>query len=162
MEFDLKIVVLSTVNFLILMVFLKKYFFDKLSTYLQNRRADIKNDFDTIDKEKRNIEIRDNEIKIREKQSHIEGVAIIEKYREKAELEKKRMHEELRLEIQSRRESEEAERVQKQKEYFNNIKETTKVVSKEICEKILSESLDQETQSKIIDSFIERLDECDV
>lgn len=162
LEIDFKVVILSSINFLLLYFILKKMFFSKIIVVLEKRKNSIKEKFEKIQMEQSEI-IQEKEA-LKKKKSDIvdEGKRIIDDFRKsgmesKKEIIQNAMKEAAVIDEKAKKNAEEYET-----QYFDRMRESTVEISAEICKRVLGDVLDERTQGEIIDAYIERLEKEDV
>ena len=152
-----QVIVILAISFIILVILLNKFLFKPLTKYVDSRRDEIKDVFDKIDSDKKEIaklsEEYQNKLNQIEKEgyqkiqaaikeglvqksqiiseSHLQADNILRKAKEELELEKKKAMKELRTEIIS--------------------------ISVAAAEKIIRQKLDETTNSRIVSDFLEEI-----
>ncbi|MCM1990075.1 hypothetical protein [Oceanirhabdus seepicola] len=161
-EINLKVIAISLVNFIILLFVLNKIFFSKLIIFLDNRKEEIRGSFEKIDDENKKIIGEKNKLYKEELNIKKEGSKIIEEYKEKAMEERNRTLIRTKDEVEELREKAANNLKDEEVRFQKRLKAMSMDLSTEICKKVLKEVLDEESQKKIINSFINRLEKTDV
>ncbi len=161
-EINLKVIAISLVNFIILLFVLNKIFFSKLIIFLDNRKEEIRGKFEKIDEEKKIIIGEKNKLYKDELNLKKEGSKIIEEYKKKAMEERERELIRTKDEVEGLREKARKNLDDEEVRFQKRLKSMSMDLSTEICKKVLKDVLDEESQSKIINSFINKLEKTDV
>ena len=130
--------------------------------FLDKRKEEIRSNFEKIDEENKKIineksMLSKEEINIKKK-----GNKIIEEYREKAMEERNNLMTKIKDEIEILRERSKKNLEDEKFIVQKNMKSMSMELSTEICKEVLKDVLDEESQRKIIDSFISGLEKIDV
>jgi len=161
-DINFKIIAVSLVNFIILLFLLNKIFFSKLIKFLDNRKEEIRSKFEKIDEENKKIIVEKNKLNKEELNIKKEGIKIIEEYKKRGLDERDRALIRTKDEIEQLREKNRKNLEDEEIRLQKKMKSISMDLSTEICKKVLKEVLDEESQRKIINSFINRLEKTDV
>ncbi|WBW98490.1 F0F1 ATP synthase subunit B family protein [Oceanirhabdus sp. W0125-5] len=161
-ELNLKVIAISLANFIILLFVLNKIFFSKLSLFLDNRKEELRDKFEKIDEENKKILGEKNKLYKEELNIKKEGSKIIQEFKDKAMEERAIALNRTKDEIEGLREKAKKNLEDEEIRFQKRLKSISMDLSTEICKKVLKEVLDEESQKKIIDSFINRLEKTDV
>ena len=161
-ELNLKVIAISLVNFIILLFVLNKIFFSKLIIFLDNRKEEIRGKFEKIDEENKKIIGEKKKLSKEELNIKKEGIQIIQEYKVKAMEEKNRALIRTKDEVEELREKARKNLEDEEVIFQKKLKSSARDLSTEICKKVLKEVLDEESQRKIINAFINKLEKTDV
>lgn len=161
-EINLKVIAISLVNFIILLFVLNKVFFSKLIIFLDNRKEEIRHNFEKIDEDNKRIIGEKNKLSKEEQNIKKKGSKIIEEYKEKAIEERNTVLIKLKGEVEGLREKARKNLEDEEIRFQKKLKSMSMELSTEICKEVLTDVLDEESQKKIINSFINRLEKTDV
>jgi F-type H+-transporting ATPase subunit b len=155
---DLRMMVFSTINFLLVLVLLNKFLFKKVSSYLEDRQTVISESLKNAEEADKKLQKAEKvkEQKIRDasedankivSDSKQEAVSIIQEAQDKAQRESQEMIEQTKKSLETEREK-----------MIKTLKKETADLAILATEKILEKELDAETDKKIIESYLNQLD----
>lgn len=155
---DLKMMLFSTVNFLLVLFILNKYLFGRIGKFLQERKEIIDESLKNADKIKHSLEDAETQREEIIKQASSEANTIVSSAIEKAtkessEIKAKALNEITDQETQSKRKIE-----SERQEMISELKEKTADLALIATEKILDEKLDEKKDREIIDKYLDKLD----
>jgi len=157
LEIELKYIIAAIINFGILFFILKKFFFDKVNNFVENRQSEIKNSYDGIEEERQAVADEKMTVEQEMKEIKDKAIRIFEEYKIDAEKNKEKITNEAKEEakqiIDKASTDIELEKARANREIERNAIE----LSVEICEKVLEDSLDEESQKKMIKHFISKV-----
>ncbi|MCM1989548.1 F0F1 ATP synthase subunit B [Oceanirhabdus seepicola] len=157
MDIELKYIIAAIINFGILFFILKKFFFDKVNNFVENRQSEIKNSYDGIEEERQAVADEKNSVEQEMKEIKDKAIRIFEEYKMDAEKNKEKITNEAKEEAKQIMDKASTD-IQLEKARANREIERNAIdLSVEICEKVLEDSLDEESQKKMIKHFISKV-----
>ncbi|MGM0410067.1 MAG: F0F1 ATP synthase subunit B [Bacillota bacterium] len=149
----------EVINFFVLLWLLKRYLYTPLTDMLDKRKNKIESDLqEAKDKKKEAQELKEKyEKQLSEARS--EAQEIVEEAEERAKEKANKIVEEAREDAQRIKERNEAEIEQAKEEAVAELKEEVSSISLMAASKFLREQLDEEKHKKLINQYIENLDE---
>ncbi|MFW6028906.1 MAG: F0F1 ATP synthase subunit B [Halanaerobiales bacterium] len=149
----------EAINFFVLLWLLKRYLYTPLTDMLDKRKNKIESDIqEAKDKKKEAQELKEKyEKQLSEARS--EAQEIVEEAEERAKEKANNIVEEAREDAQRIKERNEAEIEQAKEEAVAELKEEVSSISLMAASKFLREQLDEEKHKKLINQYIENLDE---
>ena len=150
-------VIAAIINFGILFLILKHFFFNKIGDFINQRKQEIENQYNQLEQEKNETEANKRESEENLNKSIAEGRRILEDYKQKAEKvytqivndakkEEKLIMERTRRELKNEKERAESE-----------IKKQVVDLSIILTAKVLEKSIDEDEHRKLIEEFIDKV-----
>ena len=162
MELSVANIVAAIINFVILYFILKKFLFDKVSLAIENRKNEIKSEFDNIEVHKKELNESRDAVKLETRGLKEKGEKIYLSYKQTAESKREEIlskaQEEAKNIISQANLQVDREKKAAQKE----LEKMAVDLSIDLCTKILQDSLDEETHKKIVSEFINKVDKINV
>lgn len=150
---DVLLVCIST--FLIVMI-AKKFFWDKLLDLIQKRQDMIQENIDSSVQIKKEAEVVKSQYEEKMKNAGKEAHAILESARASATVEKEQILEQTQNEV-SRIKQQAKEDIERDKRNAEKeMKQAISEVAMEAAKKLVEKEIDEETQKKYIDDFIDK------
>jgi F-type H+-transporting ATPase subunit b len=151
------LIVWTVITFLILIILLKKIAWKPILDALDQREGSIRDSLEKAEKAKEEAQkvLQLNQANLDKAEE--ESKKIIEQSRSFAEKLKEQMLLETKQQSKKILEDATAEIERKKDEAFNNLKNQVAEIAINAAEKILKENLNQETQKKIVDRYIEEI-----
>lgn len=151
--------VFTWITFLILLGLLYRYGWDPIVETLQNREEKIQNDVTTAEEEREKAEQLRQERQEELNEAHAEAREIVENGREKGEEERERIIEEARDEADSMIDEAEDQIEREKREAFQKVEGEIGELALILTEKLLREEIDEEDHRRIVDEFMDKVDE---
>lgn len=149
--------ILVTVSFVVLIVLIRVFAWDKITGIFEERANKVANDIDAAEEK---LAVAASLVQQREDeliQSRIEGQKIIQDAVERAKLEKKRILEQADVEIQGLKQKAELEIEAEKREAQENLHVQVAELAVDLAGKIIFEDLDQQAHSNLIDRYLDKL-----
>lgn len=150
-------IIAAIINFGILFFILKMFFFDKVNNFVENRQSEIKNAYDGIEEERQAVVDEKANVEQEMKEIKDKALKIYEDYKLDAEKNKEKITNEAKEEakqiLDKASNDIELEKARARREIERNAVD----LSVEICEKVLEDTLDEESQKKMIKHFISKV-----
>lgn len=157
MSISLSVFIATIVNFLMLVVILKKILFKPVNNVIENRSKEITDTIEKTEADKKKAEEYKLQSESLVKTSKLEGKNIVENYKEKAEKVSKEIindaHEEANRIMERAKKEIERER----EKAADEIKTETINLAIELSKKALEESIDEVKHRQIIEDFIAKV-----
>jgi len=154
---ELSYIIAAIINFGILFFILKKFFFDKVNNFVENRQSEIKNAYDGIEEERQAVTDKKVNVEKEMKEIKDKAIRIYEDYKIKGQNNKEKIineaEDEAKLILQKAYDEIEMQKAIANREVEKNALD----LSVEICEKVLEDALDEESHRKIIKHFISKV-----
>ncbi|MHC1681651.1 MAG: F0F1 ATP synthase subunit B [Clostridiaceae bacterium] len=154
MEFNVTTIVMTIVNFFILMFFLRRFLFDKVNGAIENRANEVKSTIDQANADRADAAALKSENQEKLLMAKEEGKAIVSEFKLKAEKVSEDIVKEANKEAQAiiERAKKEAER-QKEK-LVSELREETVNLALLLSSKALEKSINEEEHRRLIQDFI--------
>ncbi|MFL0195548.1 F0F1 ATP synthase subunit B [Clostridium sp. WILCCON 0269] len=150
-------IIVTIINFFVLMAILKHFFFDKVSSVVEERSNEVKDTLDKANLDRKAAESLRIENEKNLQQSKVEGKKIVESYKEKAEKLSEKIKEEASIEaeltLERTRKDIEREKEKAQSEIRNQVIDLALLISS----KALEGSIDENQHRKLIKDFIAKV-----
>ncbi|QHF54494.1 MULTISPECIES: F0F1 ATP synthase subunit B [Streptococcus] len=149
--------ILVTASFVVLIVLIRVFAWNKITGIFEERANKIANDIDAAEEK---LAVAANLVQQREDeliQGRIEGQKIIQDAVERAKLEKKRILEQADIEIQGLKQKAELEIEADKREAQENLRVQVAELAVDLAGKIIFEDLDQQAHSNLIDRYLDKL-----
>lgn len=157
MDFKVFTMIATIVNFLILLVFLKHFLFDKVTNAIETRNNDIKQTMDKTNKDREESKSMKAEIEKNLLDSKAQGKSIVEDYKEKAEKlsqdMKKEASNEAELIMQRAKKEVEREKEKAEEELKKKVVDLAVILSSKALEKDINEK----EHRRLIEDFITKV-----
>jgi len=150
-------VIAAIVNFGILFLVLKHFFFDKIGNFINQRRQEIENQYSQLEKEKSETEARKRESEENLNKSIKEGRDILESYKQKAEKVYSQIIEDAKEEQKLIIERTKKELKIEQEKANSEIKKQVVDLSVVLTAKVLEKTLNESEHRKLIEEFIDKV-----
>ncbi|WP_156010002.1 F0F1 ATP synthase subunit B [Streptococcus ruminantium] len=149
--------ILVTASFVVLIVLIRVFAWNKITGIFEERANKVANDIDAAEEK---LAVAANLVQQREDeliQGRIEGQKIIQDAVERAKLEKKRILEQADIEIQGLKQKAELEIEAEKREAQENLRVQVADLAVDLAGKIIFEDLDQQAHSNLIDRYLDKL-----
>ncbi|WP_156010913.1 F0F1 ATP synthase subunit B [Streptococcus ruminantium] len=149
--------ILVTASFMVLIVLIRVFAWNKITGIFEERANKVANDIDAAEEK---LAVAANLVQQREDeliQGRIEGQKIIQDAVERAKLEKKRILEQADIEIQGLKQKAELEIEAEKREAQENLRVQVAELAVDLAGKIIFEDLDQQAHSNLIDRYLDKL-----
>ncbi|BBA92315.1 ATP synthase F0 subunit B [Streptococcus ruminantium] len=149
--------ILVTASFVVLIVLIRVFAWNKITGIFEERANKVANDIDAAEEK---LAVAANLVQQREDeliQGRIEGQKIIQDAVERAKLEKKRILEQADIEIQGLKQKAELEIEAEKREAQENLRVQVAELAVDLAGKIIFEDLDQQAHSNLIDRYLDKL-----
>lgn len=147
--------------FLILMLLIKKFAWESITTILKQREDKIANDLDSAEQSRIAATELEKERQQKLTTSKVEAAEIMQRAKETGEQNRLKILKDTNLEIVELKEKAKEDLAQEHQEVLASIKEEVADLSLQIAEKILVQELTPVAHENLIDSFIESLGNSD-
>ncbi|MCF8260857.1 MAG: F0F1 ATP synthase subunit B [Melioribacteraceae bacterium] len=147
----------TVITFIFLFLILKKMAWKPILTSLDEREKLIRESLEKAEKAREDAEKLIQENQANFAKAEIESQKIIDQGREYAEKLKAQLLEDSKLEAKKMIDSATEEIERKNKEAFNNLRESVASIAIDAAEKIIRESLDKEKQKTLVNKYLEDL-----
>ncbi|HEM4854081.1 TPA: F0F1 ATP synthase subunit B [Streptococcus suis] len=149
--------ILVTASFAVLIILIRVFAWDKITSIFEERANKIANDIDAAEEK---LTAAANLVQQREDelvQGRIESQKIIQDAVERAKLEKKRILEQADVEIQGLKQKAQLEIEAEKREAQENLRVQVAELAVDLASKIIFEDLDQQAHSNLIDRYLDKL-----
>lgn len=149
--------ILVTASFLILIVLIRVFAWDKITSIFEERATKIANDIDAAEER---LTAASNLVQQREEElakGRLEGQQIIQDAVERAKLEKKRILEQADIEIKGMKQKAQLEIEAEQREVQENLRVQVADLAVDLAGKMILEELDKTSHSQLIDRYLDKL-----
>ncbi|KYH34913.1 ATP synthase subunit b, sodium ion specific [Clostridium tepidiprofundi DSM 19306] len=150
-------VIAAIVNFGILFLVLKHFFFDKIGNFINQRRQEIENQYNQLEKEKSETEARKRESEENLNKSIKEGRDILDSYKQKAEKVYSQIIEDAKEEQKLIMERTKKELKIEQEKAKSEIKKQVVDLSVVLTAKVLERTLNESEHRRLIEEFIDKV-----
>lgn len=157
MKIDVSIVIFSMINFVIIVLFAKHFFFDKVQNVIEEREIAIKDSIDKAedDAEKARVLLLENQKALQT--ARVEGNKIVEEKKQKADKIYDEIVEEANAEAKAILERTTVEISREKEKAQHEIKTQVVDLAMLISAKALEESIDDEKHRALINDFIAKV-----
>jgi len=149
----------EVINFFVLLWLLKRYLYTPLTDVLDKRKNKIESDLQEAKDKKKEAQQLKEKYENQLSEARSEAQEIVEDAEERAKEKANKIIEEAREDAQRIKERNEAEIKQAKEEAVAELKEEVSSISLMAASKFLREQLDEEKHKKLINQYIEDLDE---
>ncbi|MGL4761002.1 MAG: F0F1 ATP synthase subunit B [Sarcina sp.] len=158
MEINLTKVLATIINFVILLLVLKHFFWNKVKTYIEEREALVLKKINDAkeNEEKSKLLVLEKEKMLKE--ARIEGKRITEKRKNQADLIHDEIIHDAKIVAKSIQERTKLELEMEKQKAREDIKEEVVEIAMILSEKVLEETLDKDKHKEIIDKFINNIE----
>ena len=159
MQIDWFTVLAQIVNFVILLVLLKYFLYDKVIDALKKREEKISNRLEEAEKKNSEAEEKREEYESMKKKIEEEKEATLKDAEEKAKEKKKEIEKEAKEKIEQKRKDWEKQLEDQKDELLEDVRRLISREAFSISAKALKEIADEDLENKIIEKFIDKLDD---
>ena len=144
-------------SFLLLIVLIKKFAWGNITSIFEERAKKISDDIDSAESARKNAEVLEQKREEALAGSREEAATIVETAKETAEKNKASILADTTEEVSRLKQKANQEIAQSKAEALRSIKGDVADLSIDLASKILSQELDKEAQSELIDRYIKQL-----
>lgn len=144
-------------SFLLLIVLIKKFAWDNITSIFEERAKKISDDIDSAESARKNAEVLEQKREEALAGSREEAATIVETAKETAEKNKASILADTTEEVSRLKQKANQEIAQSKAEALRSIKGDVADLSIDLASKIIGQTLDKEAQSQLIDSYIDKL-----
>jgi len=144
-------------SFLLLIVLIKKFAWGNITSIFEERAKKISDDIDSAESARKNAEVLEQKREEALAGSRAEAAAIVETAKETAEKNKASILADTTEEVSRLKQKANQEIAQSKADALKSIKGDVADLSIDLASKIIGQTLEEEAQSQLIDSYIDKL-----
>ena len=156
---NIRNIIFNILNFLILVLIIKHFFYDKINNFIKKRSDDVASEIQNAESLKTEAEKYKEEYLGKLSQAEVHSREIIEEAMQRGKERKKEILEEARLEVLKVQDRARNEIDLEKKKAADEVKGNVVDLTIYATEKLIKETLDKEKQEKLILDFIEQVGE---
>ena len=154
-EFEIPTQVFAAINFLVLYWLLRKFLFKPVTEFLQKRTSMIKDNIDKAEKDRQEANQLKNEYAQKLQAAEAKADRIVNKARERADIEYKKIIESAKKEAQETIECARLEIENPKEKYAKHLKSHIASIALTAASKVTKENMDSEKNLKLVEKFLE-------
>ncbi|OWZ84602.1 F0F1 ATP synthase subunit B [Natranaerobius trueperi] len=149
--------IMTIVNILVLFYLLKRFLFQPISDFMENRSNEIKKNLDHAQQEREEVEKLKQQYEEKLKGAKSEAQEIIQKARQREEEILKEARKEAKEEADAMLERAKSEIEQEKKKAVDTLKTEVSDLTIQISEKVLQDTIDQKQQKQLVKKYLEEV-----